>query len=235
MHSLDKRIFISKNAPEVEPYRIQFEEKGYSIVSHSFLSFAPVDFEITQTYDVVFFGSPRAVIFFKACQAIPENKRIACVGGKTAELLESIGHGVDFVGTKSSEPKLVAEEFKEWLTSAPLSQQASNSETDTPRPRVLFPVSDRSLKTISSVIDENQKEEVVVYSTKLVGRKVEACDVYVFTSPSNVDGFLMENVLPEGAKVIAWGKSTEKVLEERDVEVWKTLEKSGFEGLINHL
>lgn len=223
MRSLDKRIFISKNAPEVEPYRTEFEEKGYSIVSHSFLSFSPVDFEITRDYDVLFFGSPRAVIFFKTCQDIPENKRIACVGGKTAELLEALGHSVDFVGAKSGEPKVVASDFKEWLTSTGVNQ------------RVLFPISDRSLRTISSVIDENQKEEVVVYSTKLVGRKVEECDVYVFTSPSNIEGFLMENVLPEGAKVIAWGKSTEQVLEECGVEVWKTLEKSGFEGLIGFL
>ena len=159
------------------------------------------------------------MIFFKACQAIPENKRIACVGGKTAELLEALGHSVDFVGAKSGEPMLVAEEFKGWLAER----------------RVLFPISDRSLKTISSAIDVDYKEEVVVYSTEVKGKVIPPCDAYVFTSPSNVDGFLMENVLPAGTKVIAWGKSTEKVLEECGVEVWKTLEKSGFEGLINHL
>ena len=216
---MNKKLFISKNASEIEPYRSQFEELGYSVINHSFLSFSPVEFDIQGEYDVIFFGSPRAVIFFQAGQSISSNKLIACVGGKTAELLESLGHEVAFVGEKSGEPKVVAEEFKVWLGSR----------------RVLFPVSDRSLRTISRLIPADQKEELVVYSTEVKGKAVEESDVYVFTSPSNVEGFLIENVVPKGSKVIAWGKSTEGSLVSCGITVDHCLKDSGFEGVIEIL
>jgi uroporphyrinogen-III synthase len=203
-----KRIFISKNASEIESYREQLEAKGYEIIAHSFLSFSPVEFELQNEYDVIFFGSPRAVIFFQAGQAISGKAKIACVGSKTAEVVQSMGHTVDFVGTKSSEPKLVAEEFKSWLA------ERSRSQHDA---RVLFPISDRSLKTISSVIDDEMKEEVVVYSTEVKGQVIPPCDVYVFSSPSNVEGFFELNTLAENSEVIAWGSSTERALRERRV------------------
>ncbi|MDG1330867.1 MAG: uroporphyrinogen-III synthase [Crocinitomicaceae bacterium] len=216
---MSKRIFISKNTSEIEPYRSQFEEIGYTVLNHSFLSFSPIEFDVERDYDVLLFGSVRSVIFFKACESIPENKAIGCVGGKTAELLETLGHTVDFVGAKSGEPKRVAEEFKSWLGAK----------------RVLFPISDRSLKTISSVIDENQKEEVVVYSTEVKDSVVDECDVYVLTSPSNVEGFFIENDIPKGSEVIAWGKSTESALIEKGIRVTKVLSDSSFTMLIDSL
>jgi uroporphyrinogen-III synthase len=221
-----KRIFISKNASEIEPYREQLEAKGYEIIAHSFLSFSPVEFELQNEYDVIFFGSPRAVIFFKAGQSISSKARIACVGSKTAEVVQSMGHTVDFVGTKSSEPKLVAEEFKSWLA------ERSRSQHDA---RVLFPISDRSLKTISSVIDDDHKEEVVVYSTEVKGQVIPPCDVYVFSSPSNVEGLFMENALPDECKVIAWGTSTESALGERGASVERIFSVTSLEGLTSSL
>lgn len=226
MHSLRKRIFISKNASEVDPFRSQFDALGFVVESHSFLSFLPVEFEVTRGFDVIFFGSPRAVIFFMEGSSIPEGVEIACIGEKTAELLESLGCIVSFRGERSGEPGVVAEAFKAWLgsrTSAPLS------------PRVLFPVSDRSLKTVSRLIDEDQKEEVVVYSTEVVGKLVGVSDVYVFTSPSNVDGFFIDNVIPKSAEVVAWGKSSEAALVLKGVEIDCCLKVSGFEELIQTL
>lgn len=221
---LSDKIFISKNASEIDPVRSQFDELGFEVEAHSFLSFSLVESdsyrsEIETSYDVIFFGSPRAVIFFKASQSISESAEIACIGEKTAELLESLGYDVAFRGEKSGEPKVVAEEFKVWLGSR----------------SVLFPVSDRSLKTVSGLIGENQKEEVVVYSTEVKGKLVGVSDVYVFTSPSNVEGFFIDNVIPEGAKVIAWGKSTETALFLKGVRVEYCLGKSSFEELFGWL
>ena len=222
-----KRIFISKNASEIDPVRSQFAELGYSVESHSFLTFSLVEFEIVHPYDVIFFGSPRAVIFFKSGESIPKGVEIGCIGDKTAELLESMGYTVSFRGKKSGEPGVVAEEFKVWLGGRRASASLS--------PRVLFPVSDRSLKTVAGVVAESQKEEVVVYSTTVKGKLVEVSDVYVFTSPSNVEGFFLDNVIPEGSKVVAWGKSCEGALGSKGVEVDYCLENSGFEELLGHL
>lgn len=231
---MPKRIFISKNPSEITSLRSQFEAKGYEVIAHSFLSFSPVEFEIQLPYDVIFFGSPRAVIFFKAGASISPNKLIACVGSKTAEVLESMGHKVDFVGKNSSDPKSVAEDFKRFLSTersrsagfiSTGSIQSESASADsayhlTPHDsrvqrsaRVLFPISNRSLKTIAGAIPEDQKEEVVVYSTDVIGKVIEPCDVYAFSSPSNVEGFFEVNTIREGAEVIAWGKSTERALE----------------------
>ena len=232
---MSKRIFISKTAAEIDSVRSQFEELGFEVDAHSFLSFSPVEFEIYRPYDVMFFGSPRAVIFFMVGQSIPENVALGCIGNKTAELLKSLSYDVAFQGTKSGDPKAVAEEFGAWFegkrTSTPFRQVQCNALIT----RVLFPISDRSLKTISSKIAEDQKEEVVVYSTKVVGKLVEVSDVYVFTSPSNVDGFFMDNAIPEGAEVIAWGKSTERALVLRGVTVGCTLKSASFEEVLGWL
>jgi uroporphyrinogen-III synthase len=226
MRSLNKQLFISKNDSEIDPFRSQFEELGFEVEGHSFLSFSGVEFEALQNYNVIFFGSPRAVIFFMEGSSIPEGVEVACIGDKTAELLESLGCVVSFRGDRSGEPGIVAEAFKVWLgsrTSAPLS------------PRVLFLVSDRSLKTVSRLIDEDPKEEVVVYSTEVKGKLVGVSDVYVFTSPINVEGFFIDNVIPEGAEVVAWGKSSEVALVLKGLEVEFCLKKSGFEELIGYL
>ena len=97
---------------------------------------------------------------------------------------------------------------------------------------MLFPVSDRSLKTISSVIDDELKEEVVVYCTEVTGKVIPKCDVYAFSSPSNVEGFFELNTLPEGCEVIAWGTSTEKALVERGASVERIL-KNGVSELLS--
>lgn len=220
---MSKRIFISKNASEIDPFRSQFEELGFTVLGHSFLSFSPVEFDIKHDYDALFFSSVRSVIFFQAYQSIPFDKSLACIGDKTAELLETLGHTVDFKGTKSGAPKVVAEEFKAWLASNQLSQ------------RVLFPISDRSLKSIATEIPAAQKEEVIVYSTAVVGKVIEECDVYVLTSPSNVEGFFEFNTVPAASRVIAWGKSTEAALVARAVEVEFCLEKSAFQELMEYL
>jgi uroporphyrinogen-III synthase len=84
--------------------------------------------------------------------------------------------------------------------------------------RVLFPVSDRSLGSISAAFPENQKEVVPVYQTTLVPQKIKECSIYLFTSPSNVESFLLCNTLPSGSKVIAWGESTRSFLSLRGIE-----------------
>ncbi len=211
---MSKRIFISKNASEIASLRSQFEAKGYEVIAHSFLSFSAVEFEIQHPYDVIFFGSPRAVIFFKASESISPDKLIACVGSKTAEVLESMGHKVDFVGKNSSDPKTVAEDFKSWLAERSRNQRASKSQSEERSAHVLFPLSSRSLKTIAGAIPEDQKEEMVVYQTEVKGKVIPKCDVYAFSSPSNVEGFFEANTIPEGAEVIAWGTSTERALKE---------------------
>ncbi|MDX2360642.1 MAG: uroporphyrinogen-III synthase [Crocinitomicaceae bacterium] len=191
--------------------------QGDHLVSHSFLSFEEIDVEFDPNYDVIFFGSPRAVIFLKSQYSIPPNKAIACTGSKTAELLEQMGYEISFQGKASGNISEVASDFKNWCGDR----------------HVFFPTSDISLNSISSVLPENQKSVVAVYSTQIKGNEIKGCDIYVFTSPSNVKGFMECNTIPNDAEVIAWGESTAKSLKEHKISIDQTLQDSSIEGLIS--
>ena len=216
---MSKRLFITKNENEVAGLKESLTSQGKTLLAHSFLQFEPIDFEITQDYDILFFSSPRSVVFFKYNHTIPESKVLACVGGKTAELLIQMGFNVAFVGAHSGKVKDVAKSFKGW---------AGNR-------RVLFPSSDISLKSVSSLFKDTQKIEVAVYKTKIVSRAIQDCDTYIFTSPSNAEGFLEVNKLPDGVTIISWGQSTRAYLQKKGIKSTHTLSDSSIEGLIKIL
>ena len=192
-----KSIFISKHSGETLELQQFADANEIRLTSKSFLQFNPVAFELPLAFDVLFFGSPRAVMFFQSRYAIPNNVLLASVGGKTTALLESMGHEVAFSGENKGSISEVAKHFQEWLGDR----------------RVLFPVSTKSLGTISKGLPAHQALHVECYETVVMEHQLtEAFDAYVFTSPSNVEGFFAKNVIPEGAKVIAWGESTAKAL-----------------------
>jgi uroporphyrinogen-III synthase len=188
---LIKRLFISKSKNELSLLPDFVSEKGVELICHSFLEFHPISFEVNNSDSVIFFGSPRAVKYFLAQSSIPKNVKVAAVGESTADALIDLGHSVDFIGEGDSIQQ-TAEDFKSWCGDE----------------KVLFPMSTISLKTVSKLFADSQKEEVVVYETKISSEEILSCDVYVFTSPSNVNGFLLKNNLPENAIIIAWGEST---------------------------
>ena len=56
-----------------------------------------------------------------------------------------------------------------------------------------------------------------------------------FKSPSNVDGFLIENQFPSNAKIIAWGKTTKNYLLAKNQTVEHTLKNSTVDELVEYL
>lgn len=69
-----------------------------------------------------------------------------------------------------------------------------------------------SRPTIRAVFDDALPSggwrPLLVYTTREAGAVVEPCDVYVFTSPSNVRGFLASNAHPPAGRCIAIGLPT---------------------------
>ena len=216
---MHKRIFISKNASEVETLNDYLISQGKDLVPHSFLQFSQLEFQLKDQYDVIFFGSPRSVSFFTAQCEIPESVQIACVGGKTTEAIQGLNRKVDFNGENNGDINEVALAFKQWCEDK----------------KILFPISSLSLKTISSQFKEHQKIELKVYRTDILGYIIQDCDTYVFTSPSNVKGFLELNSLPKNAEVIAWGESTSSALSALKIKVAKVLSKPSIEELKSFL
>ena len=213
-------IFISKNKGELSQLEAFAKDNKMGLQGHSFLKFEPLDFEVSSDYDIIFFGSPRAAKFFQSSYAIPKSTLIASVGGKTTQVLKTLGYTVAFNGEGVGSISEVAETFKKWV----------NDRT------VLFPVSTRSLGTISSKISASQCIHVECYKTHVIGKKIDHYfDTYVFTSPSNVNGFFKDNSIPKDSSVIAWGCSTETSLKEYHTGLIDVLKEPTEEALIRSI
>jgi uroporphyrinogen-III synthase len=212
------QLFISKNINEIEQLINFAQEKEIELIAHSFLQFEAIPFTIDFNYEAIFFGSPRAVDFFLEQEKLDSSVYIGCVGEITAQSLQKKGYTPHFIGKSAGDTSKIGLEFKELVKDK----------------KVLFPQSSISHRSIASLFQVNQIEEISIYKTAIYPKSIPTCDYYIFTSPSNVDGFLIENQFPSSTKIIAWGKTTEKDLIEKDVKVEYTLKNSSVEELIEY-
>jgi len=216
MMKKSKQLFISKNITEIKLLIDFCLVNKIELIAHSFLQFEALDFKIAKGYEAIFFGSPRAVYFYFQQEKLPENTLVGCVGDITAASLKEYGITPSFVGSNAGNPSEVGQQFKLLVEDK----------------KVLFPQSLSSNRSIASLFPENQLQEVSIYKTVVKPLSIPKCDTYVFTSPSNVDGFLLENTIPIGKKVIAWGKTTEKYLVLKGFDVDKCLDTASVDELI---
>jgi uroporphyrinogen-III synthase len=82
-----------------------------------------------------------------------------------------------------------------------------------PNEKVLFPISNVSLQTIQKSLPNAAVINVEAYHTEENFKENVEADTYIFTSPSNVRGFLKHNTLSPAKKIIAIGLSTKKEVE----------------------
>lgn len=194
-------------------------ENDWDLTAKPLIAFEPVAFELPDSFDVVFFSSPRSVYYFFSQKEISSSFVSACIGKGTAAALKEFNVLPEFIGEKSGDPEKVATDFVQWLGDRV----------------VLFPVSSRSNATISKHVLEIQKKSIVCYSTLFVPVLLEPQTIYVFTSPSNVESFLMCNSFPIGSRIISWGKSTDKKIVETNNHSYFILEESSEESLVKLL
>jgi uroporphyrinogen-III synthase len=213
-----KSIFISKNASELPLLSAFCATNQLSLTAQSFIEFTALPFIIKESYDVLFFGSVRAAEFFFAKESLPAHCQIACVGAVTAKKINALGFGVSFIGEQAGNPLHVAEMFKMWLGER----------------RVLFPLSTVSKRTIVEQIPTAQRIEVAIYETCALSLKIEKSDCLIFTSPSNVESYLLQNEIYANT-LIAWGKTTKNALEAKGFSVDFTLQEANEENLITYL
>lgn len=211
-------IYITRAIGDVLQLRNFCIEHGIKLTALSQISFAKNKFIVRKPYEVVLFTSPRSAAFFFNFQSIPAHVKIACVGPGTASYLEKKGFVVDFTGPVPGDPVQNARYFADWLGIR----------------SVLFPQSNLGMSSMSKFLSPAQFEHVQVYSTEFHSEIIPPHEVYIFTSPSNVESFLVKNQRPEG-KIIAWGKSTEQALMANDVNVSYTLSTSAENEVINYL
>lgn len=207
------QVFISNELLNYANLEIFCITNGIPLIARSLLRFEPLPY-VTPETDIIFFGSPRSYEFAK--KSIQNGVLLACIGPNTARL---ISEKVDWIGNSPGDPLQTAQEFKLWAGTR----------------KVFFPQSDRSIKTISSALPSEQSIQREVYKTILSPQPIPESSVYVFTSPSNFDSFLLCNVLPQNSKLIAWGKSTQQAIEQKGCAVFHTLVKEHENELIEVL
>jgi uroporphyrinogen-III synthase len=192
-----KRIFISKNEDDLGDFGQFCEENKLTLFAKSLITFEAVDFKLTSEFDCVFFSSIRAATFFLEKNPGLSNKVVfACSGKETARKLSEIGITCSFIGSESGNPEKVSLDFAKWLEGR----------------KVIFPHSNLSKFSALRYLSKGQFETIQVYQTNSIPSEIPNCDVYVFTSPSNVSAFLIINSIPKNALLIAYGKSTREHL-----------------------
>ena len=211
-------IYITRELVDIPQLQAFCEEHNLAITAKSQISFNAIDFEITHPYDVVFFSSPRSVSYFLKKHQISSKSKIGCVGKGTALQAQRLGLTTDFIGSHSGEPSKNAKELADWLGDR----------------RILLPISDISQRNLIEFIPSDQVETVIVYSTQFSPLTIPKQDVYIFSSPSNVESFLQCNKPPNGI-IIAWGKSTENELKAHSIHSNVTLLRSEESELIGAL
>jgi uroporphyrinogen-III synthase len=215
-----RSVFITKSPADSGVLYDFCNAHSIDIHYHSFLTFKQVDLLENPSSDVLFFSSKRAVDYYLQQTALSNKTLIACIGDSTKSHLETKGFQVDFVGENAGQPSIVSQKLSDWLGAR----------------TITIVLAKDSKQSILTELDPTKTHLAVVYETVILGQKIDhAYDCYVFTSPSNVAGFLEENTLPTPAKVIAWGETTKAYLLGKQIEVTKTLVTSSEQEIVELL
>ncbi len=194
-------IFISRDISQKPDWVVQLEKEGHDIIGTSCITTAAVPISTIPTCDWIFFSSSEGVRHFLS-QKIPTQQKIAAMGKGTADTLLQFQVKSDFIGS-SSDPKLVAAEFQKVLGSGD---------------QVLFPQSLQTRNSIAPHLSDCHVMRIPTYETTPIDVKHVNADIYVFSSPSNVQSYLDQHPVIEGKKYIAFGPSTAEALKQYNID-----------------
>jgi hydroxymethylbilane synthase len=204
---LAKTVFISRELSEHSYFYRALTKHGIEIEARSLIKTVPtihkLDSYIFRNVDWIFFSSKNGIeYFFKLNPVLPKDVKFGVVGRGSEDALRQLGKVPSFVG-ESSDVTEVAEEFAAIANGT----------------HILFPSAKDSLRTIQKALSqETQITDLTIYETILVDDVDQSfADVLVFTSPSNVEAYFVDNLLEPGQKVVAIGASTGKKFDELNV------------------
>jgi uroporphyrinogen-III synthase len=198
-----KSILVTRSLRDDSLIRKWTAEKNIELIEKSFIETVAVTGLTIPKTDWIFFSSPQGVKLYFAHYKLVNQKVAALSNGTAAELY---GHNVkaDFIGADSKTTREIGNDFF---------NQIDSTET------VLFPLSDISKKNISSQKNTENVIELITYKTALVNEKMKDIPgIILFTSPSNVDGFLLSNKPELKTQIVAIGETTAARLRELGIK-----------------
>ena len=187
-------IWISRILAKDSVFNKLTKSSPISLTAESLIEMKILKIDSLPSCDWIFINSAFAVNSIMYLKNSLKSKKIAAFGQSTAKYLQKSGLKVEFIG--EGVPSDVAQSFSSILKSEEI---------------VFFPSSNRSLGTVQSVLENRNKIVLETYQTLLIDKKVENHDFLVFTSPSNVEAFLLSNKV-KNQKIISIGPSTTKAL-----------------------
>jgi uroporphyrinogen-III synthase len=188
------KVFISRICDENSIFRKILTEKGIALCDESLIDFSPLDFQVPDDYDWLFFYSKKGVeYFFAANPKLSNLVKIAALGmGTAAGVLQYAAKTPDFTG--DGIPESTAESFKKIAAGQ----------------RVLFVRAMESKKSVQNLLSrELTVLELIAYKNvpKTDIKKSDA-DVLVFTSSLNAEAYLKKYSPKKNQQLAAIGKPT---------------------------
>ncbi len=207
---LPKHVFITRTLSESSYLRKALEKHNITIEDRSLIKTFPIinklDPYILKNLDWIFFSSKNGVeYFFKLEPLLSKKTKFGVLGRGSEDMLRSFGHVPSFNGEDDGiDTKDIAEEFAEIAKGG----------------RVLFPGAKDSLRTMQKALGkETTVIDLPVYETVMDEEVPQSiADVLIFTSPSNVEAYFVDNLLEPGQQVVCIGNSTGRKFKEMGVQ-----------------
>jgi len=209
-------VFITRNLREDDFFFQVLKANGCETHGLALIETTRITAPKIPDVDWIFFSSKHAVRHFMGQTKVKAGTRIAAVGKGTSDELRKFNLRADFIGG-SNDTTSTAKQF------AALAG----------RSRVLFPQAKGSLKTVQQQLPAAKVIDLTVYETlSRPADNIPACDVMVFTSPSNVDAFFQVNSVSPKQKIVAMGHATGNALKEKGVVSFGTTDSFDDAGLV---
>lgn len=210
------KILITRPKGLSDNLRQKLEHEGHELLEIPFIKteFIPIDSGLIQE-DWIFFSSKNSV---QAClkSGIDLSKfKLATVGSGTSKAIPASLH-ISFQGNTTD----IEAESKRFAILV-----GSDS--------VCFPSSDRSLHSFAKHIPSVKVNVIEAYKTVLQPSGAPMTSVILFSSPSNVEGFLKLNVIMPSQKIIAFGPSTANYLASQGIKAFQTLDSTSEDHIFS--
>lgn len=207
---LPKSVFITREISESSYFMRSMTKIGIEVEPRSLIRIFPtinvLDPYILKYVNWVFFGSKNGIEhFFKLNPRLSKHVKFAVVGRGSEEMLRAMGYVPAFTGeSEGISIDKVGEAFAKLV----------DGQT------VLFPKAKGSLDTVQNrLTPETKVIELPVYETVIMDDVSSSyADVLIFTSPTNVEAYFVDNLMEPHQKIISIGNSTGKKLDEMGLQ-----------------
>lgn len=216
-------LFISRElSPNSALY--QLTKRGHTLIGQSGIDFSPISFETFPATDWLFFYSQQGIRFFYAALSSAQKvevlkKKIGVMGKASATLIENI---------TGAAPHFTA--------CIDLEKEARKFTTLSLNQSVLFIEATHSKKRFQDPSNPGHFVLQVYDNVVRPDLMLPAADVYIFTSPMNVQGFLQSNMPEQKAGLVAIGQPTASALAQftgrKDIVI---ADRSDEEGILTTL